>query len=349
MWRRILIGLAIVVLGGAAAFYWATRPLPTLTIASWGGEYTTVQTAALFRPYTDKYRVNVHTALYNGGVEDIDAQVKMEAVDWDVVDFELPDAAAACRMGLLETIPPGTVADAEGLIPGALTPCYFGGLVYSSIVAFKQNAFPSPPQTLADFFDRAKFPGKRALKGSGPQDNLELALLADGVLPGDVYAQLATDAGVTRAFAKLDTIKKVIVWWSRAAEVPAMLQDGRAVMATALNGTIHDADKGAAQFGIVWDGQRYAFEALGIVKGTKHLREALDFIAFSATAEPQAEQAKHLPYGPSRPTALKLVGNAGTLPFLPTAHFDRALASDPDFWAEHGPALQTRWDSWIKE
>jgi len=37
-------------------------------------------------------------------------------------------------------------------------------------------------------------------------NNLEWALLADGVAPADVYTTLSTDDGVARALAKLDTI-----------------------------------------------------------------------------------------------------------------------------------------------
>ena len=43
--------------------------------------------------------------------------------------------------------------------------------------------------------------------------NLEFALIADGVAPGDVYKVLATSEGVDRAFRKLDQLKPYIVWW----------------------------------------------------------------------------------------------------------------------------------------
>jgi len=42
-------------------------------------------------------------------------------------------------------------------------------------------------------------------------------LIADGVEPKDVYKVLGTPAGVDRAFKKLDTIKKNIVWWESGA------------------------------------------------------------------------------------------------------------------------------------
>ena len=42
---------------------------------------------------------------------------------------------------------------------------------------------------------------------------LEMALMGDGVPAEEVYDLLGTEAGVQRAFAKLDTIKDHVVWW----------------------------------------------------------------------------------------------------------------------------------------
>ncbi len=42
--------------------------------------------------------------------------------------------------------------------------------------------------------------------------------MADGVASKDVYEMLSTDEGVDRAFKKLDTIKKDVVWWTKGAQ-----------------------------------------------------------------------------------------------------------------------------------
>jgi len=46
-----------------------------------------------------------------------------------------------------------------------------------------------------------------------PRNNLEWALMADGVPADGVYAELRTDDGVDRAFDKLETIRDNIRWW----------------------------------------------------------------------------------------------------------------------------------------
>ena len=111
-YRRSLaaISFAALVLGGG--LYWYTRPPPSLTVVSWGDAYGRAQTLAMFHPYTDKTRTDVNLAYYGGGLKEIGEQVASGRVEWDVVDLELEDAAAACRQGLLENLvgielPPG--------------------------------------------------------------------------------------------------------------------------------------------------------------------------------------------------------------------------------------------------
>ena len=95
-------------------------------------------------------------------------------------------------------------------------------------LSYDADKLTTAPTSWADFFDIAKFPGKRGLR-KGPKYALEFALIADGVAPTDVYTVLATPEGVDRAFAKLDTIKKRhhLVGIRRAADPASRLRRGR--------------------------------------------------------------------------------------------------------------------------
>ena len=57
--------------------------------------------------------------------------------------------------------------------------------------------------------------------------------MADGVAPEDVYDILKTSAGMDRAFAKLDTIKDHIIFWSNAAQSIEQLLSGEVAMTSA--------------------------------------------------------------------------------------------------------------------
>ncbi|NOJ44596.1 extracellular solute-binding protein [Bradyrhizobium australiense] len=68
-------------------------------------------------------------------------------------------------------------------------------------------------------------------------------MIADGVAIRDVYTLFKTPEGVDRAFKKLDTMKKDVVWWTSGAQPPQLLADGQVIMTAVWNGRIYDAVK----------------------------------------------------------------------------------------------------------
>jgi putative spermidine/putrescine transport system substrate-binding protein len=357
---RWVMAVGVVVAGTGGGLYWLTLPPPTVTVVSWGEEYGRAQTLAMFHPYTDKSGVNVAVRTYGGGLKEIAQQVQSRTYEWDVVDLELEDAAAGCRQGLLErldgiNLPPGIDGSSapRDFVPGALGPCWVGSMVYSQVIAFDNGRFVgNKPRSAADFFDLARFPGRRGLRDSGPKYNLELALIADGVAPWRIYPALATENGLNRAFAKLDTIKPAIVWWRRVSEPMELLARGEVAMTTGLNSRVFSI-AAEPRFGTIWDGQLYQLDVFGIPMGHPNKDRGLDFIRFATAPRPLAGQSEWLPYGPARRSSIRLVGrNPQTREemrrHLPTApeNFARALAIDHDWWAANGGRIQARWVDW---
>ena len=358
----VLIVIALLVVAGAAGFWWYTSPLPRLTVTTWPGAYGRAQSIAMLHPYGEEKRVNVRVAEYDGGLDHLREEVAAHAYDWDVIDFELDDATAACRQGLLEPIDPtslppgadGTPAR-DDFVKGALGPCWVGNVVFSQVIAYSKQRFPErAPKTLADFFDTKTFPGPRALRRSSAKFNLEMALLADGVRPSNVYSLLSTRAGVRRAFAKLATIKDSIVWWTQTSEPADMLGQGRAALATVLNGDANDAQSRNKDIGVIWDRQLYELDVFGVPRGDQRKQRAMDFIRFATQSGPLARTAEWVPYGPARLSSLKLVGRNPEFgiamePYLPTApeNFATAFAVDDTWWLEHGSVIDAQWQAWL--
>jgi putative spermidine/putrescine transport system substrate-binding protein len=358
--RKIIPWIVLVLLAAIALFWWITRPLPVLTVTTWPGFYGRAQETALMRPYANSHRVDVHIALYDGGLTGLRRAVASRAYGGDVIDFELPDAIEACDAGLLEPIdqgklPPGADGAAAGrdFVPGALGRCWVGNVVYSRLIAYAPGAGPAP-RSVADFFDLAKFPGRRALARGSAKYNLELALLADGAKPGEVYALLATDAGVARALHKLDSIRNAILWYDGTDEAPALVESGQARFALLPNNAIYDAATHHKRLTALWDGQLYEFDVFGVPKGDPRRDRAMDFIRFATGSAPLAAMAGWVPYGPARRSSLALVGKNPDLgiamrPFLPTepAHFRTAFAVDDAWWQAHDTAIEMRWQDWL--
>ena len=126
-----------------------------------------------------------------------------------LVDVVAADAMRLCDEGLAIEIDADTqLAPAPDGTPASVdfgdlkvSECFVPNIVYSTTFGYRTDMVgDTPPTTIADVFDLKKYPGKRALQKK-PIDNLEWALIADGVPGEKVYEVLATEAGVDRAFA----------------------------------------------------------------------------------------------------------------------------------------------------
>ncbi len=346
---------AAIALAGAAS-------AAELTVMSWGGAYTKSQVEAYQKPFTEKTGIAINSVDADNPATPIKAQVEAGNVTIDLADVELSDAVRLCDEGLVEPIdasalppaPDGTPAT-EDFIEGALTDCAVATIFWSTIYAYDASKFPGDkPTTIADFFDTAKFPGKRGLRRAA-KANLEMALMADGVEPGQVYDMLKTDDGVARAFKVLDKIKGDIVWWEAGAQPPQLLADGEVLMTTAYNGRIFNAAAGENKpFVVVWDGQILDLDLWVIPKGAPNKEAALEFVKFSTDTQRLADQAKWISYGPARKSSAPLVGlfqdgKTEMAPHMPTnpANMETALINDFEFWADYDTELSEKFNAWI--
>ena len=357
MTRLLMTTTALIAFASAAA-----AQDKVLNLLDWGGAYGESHKIAYNQPFTEKTGINVTVTDADNPATPIKAMVEAGNVTADVASVEYADAVRLCDEGALEQIDPailsagpGGEASADDFIEGAVTDCFVATDVYSMVLAYDDSKFPdAKPATPADFFDTATFPGKRTMR-KGAKFNLELALIADGVAPGDVYATLATPEGVDRAFAKLDTIKNDVIWWEAGAQPPQLLADGEVTMAYAFNGRIFNAAIGENKpFEIIWDGQIYEMEGWVVPKGAPNKDNAMQYIAFTTEAPQLAKAAEQISYGPPRRSAAGLVGNIAGKdqpmgPHLPTSpeNLEKGLSSNLDFWVDHDGELSERFNAWL--
>lgn len=364
--KRIAL-IALAAAAGIAGLASCEAEKPSLTVVSWGGAYTKSQIEAYHKPFTATNGTRIDSVDYTGDIASVKAQVESGNVSYDIVDMEVADAIRACDEGMLEQLdltklPPGDngTPAAQDFEAGALDPCYVATIIFSHIIAYDRTKFSAErPMNAADFFDTARFPGKRGLRKTNPKINFELALLADGVPPGEVYSVLATPAGIDRAFAKLDSIKDSILWWNAGAEPPKLLAEGQVVMTTAYNGRIFDAIVGEGKpFEIIWANQLLDMDVWGIVKGTKKKDLAFEFLKFSTDTKRLADQARWIAYSPARKSSLAIMQDPNfkhmekgvqMLPYMPTApqNYGNALPLNHRWWADHQDELTERWSAWL--
>lgn len=328
-----------------------------LTVATWGGAYEASQRAAYFEPFTEQTGIEVRTVVYNGGLQVLRDHLASGKVEWDVIDMIQSDASAACDEGLLEAISPAILASApdgtppeEDFMAGAIDPCFITQIVFSTVIAYDDRAFPGvKPRTVADFFDLDTFPGKRALRRA-PVGMLEWALLSLSVPREQLYDLLSTRRGLELAFRRLDEIREEIVWWTGGDESVELLTTGKVAMATGYNGRFFDAQvKEGAPISVIWDGQLIGFNSWAIPKGSNQVAMAEQFIGFATRTENLAAQANRISYGPARRSARQRIGlhvetRMPMLPHMPTApeHMDNAVIRDHR-WYSQTVRLREQW------
>ncbi len=332
-----------------------------LMVASWGGAYGESQKRAYFTPFQAETGIAIEVISHKGGLDILTARDESLRPKWDLVDLDPATLERACRGGALEKLDASALAAAgdgtsasDDFLPGMLHECGVPSVAWSSAIVFDKRAFKKKaPRTAKDFFDIKNYPGKRVLP-RGPEYTLELALMADGMAPDEVYDALAGSEGVERAFKKLDAIKDQIIWWDRAREPLELLASRKAAMALAFNGRIFSAIVAESKpFGLIWDAQVFDLDLWAIPKGSAYKASALEFIAFATTPERLAQQAQWFPYGPVRKSALKLIGkhpevDVDMAKYIPTSkdNFKRALRRDAMWWQENGAELKTRFGNW---
>lgn len=332
-----------------------------ITVVSWGGAYGKSQIEAYDKPFTEATGIKVNMVDADNPATPIKAQVEAGNVTTDVADVEYSDAVRMCDEGLIIPIDPAVLPPApdgtpatEDFLPGSLSDCAVASILWSTVYAYDTTKFPTAPTTIADFFDTAKFPGKRGLRKSA-KANLEMALMADGVPAADVYKVLGTPEGVDRAFKKLDSIKKDVVWWEAGAQPPQLLADGEVSMTTAYNGRIFNAVMSESKpFEIVWDGQILDYDLFVIPKGAPNEKEALEYVKFATATKQLAAQASWISYGPARKSSIAEIGtyhdtDVKMVPHMPTTpeHMANAVTNDFEFWADHGTELEERFNAWL--
>ena len=352
----LALALGLAAAGGPAA-------AAEVVVASWGGAYQRSQEEALFRPWEQLtgHRVVVDGS-YSGGLAEVKAQVETGTVNWQTLVVEAQDALLGCEEGLLEPLdasrlppaPDGTPAAAD-FIDGGLVECGIGSEGFSLVYAYDRERLPDGPRTVGDFFDLERFPGKRGLRKAAV-GTLEMALLADGVPAERVYEELATPAGVARAFARLDTLRGHVVWWEAAGQPPQLLADGEVAMTAAYNGRMFDAIVAEGKpFEIVWDAQVYSFDYYVIPRGAPQQELVMELIAFATSTEATADLYSRIAYMPLRRSAMARIGGyyrdpeLDMRPHMPLApeNAANALRLDAEFWIDYETELAERFRAWL--
>lgn len=324
---------------GAAAYMGplapAARAATTITYVGWGGSAEAFRTEHLFKPFTEETDVGVQ---YVAGPDlaRIKAQVTTNAVQWDVVEVAGSQAYAGAKQGFWETVDTSIIDPHRFLTkppPFAVpTDTFFGGIAYAP-------SRVKPVRDFADFFDAKNFPGRRSIK-TRPDMVLEMALLADGVAPNNLYP---LDVG--RAFKVLDRIKPhVTKWWDGTNESISLLERSEADYTFSFSNRIRTAKEGGAPVDFCFGQCLIQRDYIAVLKGTRNKSAAMRLMDFATRQEYQTSFCNTLGLGSP---VKDVVPNEAAKRWIADQNNLKNVVINDEYWADNFVELEKRFKEWI--
>ncbi|MCT6813585.1 extracellular solute-binding protein [Bombella apis] len=243
------------------------------------------------------------------GLDEIEQQALAYPQTVQAIMLDSTESAIACARAWLQPL-------------HALGRCGRSAGFFRNVLFWDTSRITTPPHW-PTLWDVARYPGQRAFF-QGPRMTLEIALLADGVPPNQVYAQLSTPAGIDRAFHKLNQLRPYIIWWRSPSEAYHILQK-QAVLMGITPGAIILSPK--ARNTLV---RPYQAEM-----GNVLYSPAMWAIPATLPTE-QANEIRTL-----------LLKNPPHLPYPPSPIPAESLEISDGFWATHELLLSERFNAWL--
>ncbi len=343
---RTLLAAVVLLATPALASRSASAAPNDLTIVTRDESLQRAIESAYVQPFTAVTGTPVQQQVWEGGIDTLRTQAKATDNVWDLVLVDAEELSIGCGEGLFEKLDWSAIGGKDHYAPQAVSDCGLGAILSTTVLAWDKDKLPVGP-SWSDFWDVAKYPGKRGLH-RGVRGNLEFALMADGVAPADVYKTLATSDGVDRAFRKLDQLKPYIEWWSTEAEAAHILASGDVLMTTAPSGPIAMlAEHDHKNFGLQFAGSLFELQSWAIMKGSASLRMAQQFLYFTGMPAIEARLLQQSgESGLAKGLTDGLAPEFAAVSSVNPANLAGGLRIDAGFWHDNLPKLRQRFDAW---
>ncbi|MGC5844331.1 extracellular solute-binding protein [Mesorhizobium abyssinicae] len=315
-----------------------------------GGTTSRVRTETLNADFKGETGVDV-VADYNPDMTKFFAAMENGAnIPWSIIDVpSMGDFIRARDAGYLEKLDPNII-DFGKMDEGTNYQYGFGSQRFGIVFTYNTTAFPADkqPAGIKDLYNLKDFPGKRCLFNY-PQfsADLESALLADGVEPAKLYP-----LDLDRAFAKLDTIKSQINWWSNGDESIRMLSTGECSMGIAWNGRVFSAiQNDHVPLKMVWSGSLYSQSIMAIPKGAPNVKGGQALIAhFVADQKGQIEFVRRIAYASGIKGLNAASYGPDVAPYIVTPeNAANAIEENGEYYAKNLTTVLDRFNRWMAQ
>ena len=344
----LLAGVATLINGSASAkttkrsHHAATV---TITYASYGGALQVAEESAIIKPF-EKLHPDIKV-LYDPTISysKLIAMVQSHNVTWDVVDIGNDFGLSPSDTKYLVKI------DCKVVPCSAVQPNRYPTTGYrlnwspsGEVLGYNTTKMPTGlvPTSWADFFDTAKFPGKRiAMPPETSSWTYEEALVASGIPRNQLYP-----LDLQRALNEWDKIKSDTTFTSNFQQCAESVATGDAVMGMCWSGRFYDVKQHGAPVAVTWNGETLNGGYFAVPKGSKHVKEAMEFMAYAVAKKAQAAMSNAIPYGPANLAALPLI-KPSIRPWLGVNHTNEAIIINDRWWAKNRDHAVKVWKAWL--
>lgn len=315
-----------------------------LTYVSYGGSGQEAQIKAFQEPYT---KANPNVTFVNSSPADVaqvKAQVTSGVVQWDVVS--VAPAAATQHCGTLFEKLSLPKLNPDDFVEKAIGECYVGNFANATPFAYNADKWPDPekaPKTIADFFDVAKFPGKRGVITNLQNGILEYPLLAEGVAPDRLYP-----LDVDRSLRKWATIREHTIFAPNVGALQQAAGSGQVDLFLLSDSRLIALLNEKKNIKIVWDKTVVSVNALAVPLGSKHKAVAEDFLQSLVQPEPVAKITELLGTVPiNRKAKPNLTENGKAVEVYGPVNKGETVVQDIDWYAQHWDEVTTKLNNWL--
>lgn len=313
----------------------------SVTMMLWGGSYQDATVKEVLDPFTKETGIKVKIVPWPG-LDKVKAMELTGNVDIDIWLAAAPKTAGGSKEGFWEKLDP-SMFDLQDMSVHPASD-YVGYEIYSQGIAWNPaKVGPGKhPSNFSEFFDLQKFPGRRCLF-KAPDHTLEMALLADGVAPKDIYP-----LDLDRAFKSLDRIKSSAVWGTTTTQMISLVQAGEADFSFAISNRVRATSEpgGGVPLAFSFDQNTVGLDCLAVLKGAPNKQNAMKLIAYFLRPEVQARFYEVVGLTPvSKKAATMLPTEARK--WQPQLSNPNNVFIDGDYWADRYEAVNHRFLQWL--
>lgn len=343
--RALLTGAAV-----ASAASWPLILTPgkakaseQVVVPSWGGRYEETLIEAFYKPFEQETGIPVVVGP-QPDLGKIKAMAKTGEMEYDFLDLITGWVVEGEQVGLWEPVDT-SIVNRSDVIPLANRELVQGFYIAGSGIGYSEERHGQPgqrPGSWQEFWDVQAFPGRRGLRADRIAEMLEVALMADGVPPSEIYP-----CDVERGFASLERIKPDITHWiSSTAQTISLIEKNESDFNYTYNGRVFSSRRAGNPVNFVYNQVFVSVCNCAVLRGARNKEAAMKLMDFYLRPDRQGAWANLYGYMGTNTKCGEFI--------LPETRTEMIDIDSPtncweniDWWGPRNAELLKRYKEWL--